>query len=1495
MKFKKSKLLLFPVVSSPILIGTTAITTISATNSDEQIKSKLMEFANNFEFKDFKNERYDDFASGWFLNFANFSNSISWGEGTFPNNDISDENPDQLKYLYDDYINDPFNFFIEKNDFIVSKLDLNNGTFKIAFKLSTLNNGKKIQTDWIEKDISEKAGMTWKKYLDLLFASNSELVTNGKGAGALSKTYESEKENILPSSVNQTELYKNVLMSDSLPGYWAVFNEVKSVEFNDKDGTYSLNIQPKLYVPNVFDAESFPNPAATSDKSVNNTLKWITWANNDFNKISYRITKLEEKEKEFISSKIEPDKIIGDHTFKLKFSGFKTEAQRLNEEWSKIQSITLGDQVISNTDNSNNSISEAKYITYEDAKKKESYKSILNSKITGGSVDFEVIPNDNNRSITLKYKLKSNRQTEGNFEGDVFSTKESTITISGFPAEGEPIVQPQKRTEQDEINALTADEVNFTADSEKLASSFDLTDNKKPSYTLKHPTNDGYTRTLEFKSISGYDDVSGKLKVKFKIVSTKGEEKFESSEELEKEITGYQTEAQRLNKKLETIIESDFPLKEGKTKENTLPSTLTTEDFNPKNYSTDNFAIKFDIASPITPDDTNGTASLKFRLDTTKTKNQLYSGSYLESSEAKDPTITPVSSNTKDLNTSGWLTTNKKNQLEKAELNNLSVTFDYPNKSTVFADAANKDDFTHSTTSDGVTVVIDSLENVDKKAGSVTVKYHLVKNGQSSDSKTYEVSGFKSEKQRLDSKEDFTVTISDNGKSDILASSRDSEEGLNALTWEVNPNTDQEIVNKKIVGYDDINGVLWVSYQVKSKKDGLTDVESKVFTTYIDGYQTEKQRLDKIASNNAELQAKTELDKKSKKPSSWTSTDLEVVGKDEFSIENNNAIPSIKEQITEVNDDEGTLNAQFSLVSKKPYDFLVKNVPDSNADGVEMPDGYSKPKSDVKVESDVKKVSLNGFLTNLEEAKNNLNSKIDNLKTKEDLEEKQATNFKNEVNDSETDTVAKVQAIELKVDKQVLKNKIDKDYPYLNPKQKQDLANLIDQATNIEKANESYKNYSSINLKMKNLTEQVQQFESLIKDPNNFKYTRSSKDLKDQFDNTLAKAKELMSSTTNNGDEVYLVNNQKVKSLDNLIAEINTPHSIKYDYDQLNGKSKDLNQEIENFPYLNQHEKDSYKARTVNEGERAIENARVANNKKKEYYDQIQNLPGLDKFLVNRYEHLLIDNTFIVADYLEIQNESQLITVYDEAKTVSDYLLEIVEKLQQYEQTGNNQVLERINSIIDYLDKHDIPTKHYQKLVTNIQIRNYLEQEGQKWRENDYYSSTNQIRYHELILKAKEFSNIEFNHPVLASLQTKVFNEKEQNLVKLEAEKEFLEGIINKDLRLSDQEIKKLDKIDYSKLDSIFNNLVSLKHFDKKVSKAEFDKRKQGYETIIAKNPDQANFVEISVIKKMLENYRPDEILAWPWWLVLGLMSLGLINFIFFLYKKIKQAKEEQN
>ncbi|TNK85625.1 lipoprotein 17-related variable surface protein, partial [Mycoplasmopsis pullorum] len=340
-------------------------------------------------------------------------------------------------------------------------------------------------------------------------------------------------------------------------------------------------------------------------------------------------------------------------------------------------------------------------------------------------------------TITFNYHLKS---TRSDIQNNAVVSKTLSATMSGF--------QSNISREKQELDAKTNADLDVVIDKTQMASSFN------PDQIQLNPKDN--TISVVDKTITGYNDVIGAIKLTYKLKSNKnGQDVYSEPKEII--ITGLKTEAQRLNELLNSLVEGDITFTG--TKNNQLPSISPAND--KANYSYDatkqttNKANAF--MNSITPDDSTGQNNLNLKLVTTKTKDELISNWNVTNYEVPE-------SQSKDLVINGFRTQAEQNKIdqdaEKARLTSLvaNAQITYPNSDQILASSAVVSGIHKviNSTDNNAEIIIQNITDKNDLNGSITVAYviHSTKGGiyenVNTDVQNVVLNNFKTEQQRLD-------------------------------------------------------------------------------------------------------------------------------------------------------------------------------------------------------------------------------------------------------------------------------------------------------------------------------------------------------------------------------------------------------------------------------------------------------------------------------------------------------------------------------------------------------------------------------------------------------------------------------------------------------------------------------------------------------------------------------------------------------------------------
>ncbi|UUM20186.1 hypothetical protein NPA13_01800 [Mycoplasma sp. 2045] len=228
-------------------------------------------------------------------------------------------------------------------------------------------------------------------------------------------------------------------------------------------------------------------------------------------------------------------------------------------------------------------------------------KQRVETKIIGIKAD------DNAGTLVVTYKiLKSS-------DKDNIYTQDKTYTITGFSDEQSRI----------ETLSATPEYKEATKKPNIQASTVEKANNANVDIVWQLPTNTKiYANSVRYL---GYNDITGKIKVAYKLQSTIDNAAI--SAEKTAEITGFQTEADRLNVLItqdtndtqKTILNiTANPIK--RASDSTLNTDYTISLIN--NFGNDNNVTLTDLSNP-TNNDTNGSISYTYKLKTTREANDL--------------------------------------------------------------------------------------------------------------------------------------------------------------------------------------------------------------------------------------------------------------------------------------------------------------------------------------------------------------------------------------------------------------------------------------------------------------------------------------------------------------------------------------------------------------------------------------------------------------------------------------------------------------------------------------------------------------------------------------------------------------------------------------------------------------------------------------------------------------------------------------------------------
>ncbi|TNK96781.1 hypothetical protein C4M95_03005, partial [Mycoplasmopsis pullorum] len=582
--------------------------------------------------------------------------------------------------------------------------------------------------------------------------------------------------------------------------------------------------------------------------------------------------------------------------------------------------------------------------------------------------------------------------------------------------------------------------------------------------------------TFSDQKILAYDDITGKLRVRYRLQSTKEGLTDVKSDYKYVTLTGYKTELQRLN---DLVAQTNQPVsitpKEDRKNDGAnqkKASQLTSDDFNVQltQYGQNQGVQVETILDTQNANDETGTIELGYKLISTRPlegQNGLIGGEWPDA-----PTQAPViKSDTSNplLSFAGYVT-NAEEEQNRIERLIPSLLIDYPNKQNYLPNFNISDVIPNNVqvklsenrelSEAQIALKSGSMQIIsrDDRKGEITVSYTLVSQtrndveiviNKTRSKNANTIKGFETELGRLeDLNYDWENAIQNKATispSDVVLS--------NITPHTTNNDQAKDIV---ITGFDDRTGTLDIQYNIYSKRADLTDIHVVNKTAQITGLQTEEQRLNSLVTNNNVNKTinYVSTNKAEIKASSLVNKKDEVIANNNNSyfttLIQNPTTSKAKIIIKDIaaNDETGELSVKYVLQSTKDG---LNNI-NSTTEGT---------------------ITISGFLTNLQEAKNNLKAKIDELVKANKLTDEQANELKNKIDNPDTNSIAKVKEIELEKDKQVLVNEAEKEFNHLNKAQLDDVIKKIKTADTLEKAQEAKNNGQTLDDKMAKLDEIV--------------------------------------------------------------------------------------------------------------------------------------------------------------------------------------------------------------------------------------------------------------------------------------------------------------------------------------------------------------------------------------------------------------------------------------
>ncbi|MEA4333940.1 lipoprotein 17-related variable surface protein [Mycoplasma sp. 1232] len=637
------------------------------------------------------------------------------------------------------------------------------------------------------------------------------------------------------------------LYTKALENYKALKDELSKLKSKLDESTrlYSLTInhtnnKPQLYATNVaknYATDQSPFTVAINDNQPDAVIQNMqVVAANDVDgtlEITYEI----------VSTKADLTDVktkVKTYTFKADTNdNYQTEKQRLNtiadsinQDQSKISlNFTAADELA----NSETAKNKANY----------SFSNATNEKLTFDITSIN--PESDYGKSALNFTLTSTKSKEDlfwrqdnnltNITYTVPKSDANSVTITGF-----------KNGEKTRLDGLTGYSIDRSDKDKILASSVSLNDLNSDKWTWS-PEADGQYTFVE-KRIVGYNDVTGQIKLGFKLQSNKDNLETIKSEEKFVTISGFKTELDRINDLVtNTSPNSVISQKSGTT--NKKPSDLTSADFVtnvPDSLANQN--VKIDSNLTLNSNDDTGEIGVAYTL--ISTRDNLVSDNWEPAVTNSDP-IKSKQSNTAKF--AGYLTNNLE---EIKRLNSLEVSYENKNSelmpSEISATKINSALAVILPENSEAEVVELAITDQDDRSGNVTISYKLrstkanLTNAETA-VKTYTFKlatndKYKTEQERIDALS-YQPTLSENAKLNKTVSEIKPSDIVFA-TSETDEAYEVKIVSNSI---NDKTGAFTVQYKIKSKRTNLDDIVSTEVRTATFNTLTESQRLDKVIND----------------------------------------------------------------------------------------------------------------------------------------------------------------------------------------------------------------------------------------------------------------------------------------------------------------------------------------------------------------------------------------------------------------------------------------------------------------------------------------------------------------------------------------------------------------------------------------------------------------------------------------------------------------------
>ncbi|VEU58398.1 lipoprotein 17-related variable surface protein [Mycoplasmopsis gallinacea] len=929
-------------------------------------------------------------------------------------------------------------------------------------------------------------------------------------------------------------------------------------------------------------------------------------------------------------------------------TGFKTESQRLNDLLATIEAQA--------------SIQNVSADQYKNHLPQEVLNQLILSANNLTNAQIQIVDknaNSTDAAIDYTYRLVSTRGlVNGQNLNDVASTATKNGQLAGFKS--------LKEAEKERLDAIdinnTDDQfshtIDYAAKNSQLASSLTQATEQNWNWQV-NPDND---HQFVDQQIVGYNDITGELKVSYKLQSKKPGFETVQSETKYAIISGFKTEKQRLDDLVNntqnqpvTISQNTETLKDGaKAKK---ASDLETSDFATTLTSAgenQNIKVYLELDTK-NADNEHGTILVGYQLESTRNltgENGLVSENW-ENKPTEKPLIKSEKSRSQEF--SGYVT-NDDEEANRIEKLLPLIKLDYPDKAN-YLPLLNENQVLNENVQvkfkDGRNLIDEQVElkpnsltivKRDDEQGLIQVQYTLVSTTRNNIERVLnataqedakQLTGFKTELQRLQALNyDWENQITDKN---LVSPSDLQQSDINAINNELDQATNIQITSR-----NDKTGVISGTYSIYSKRPNLNTIHIDNLAFTINGLQTENQRLDRVIAdqNIAKSITYNKNDQNTAKASALVANKAEVIK----NLNNSYFVTSVannevnKAQIViddiSANDDTGILTVTYHLTSLK--------------------EGLTDQRS-----SATQTLEIGGFLTNLQDAKNKAKDYIDQLVAESKLTDDQAEELKTEIDNATNNN--EITQLKTKADKQVIINDALNNFTNLNQAQKDKLIEDITNSPDINEAQKIKEKYSDLNDKMGELADLVAEYKKKKAED---KYTQATKNTKDAFDAVITKVEELLDET--NSTDLGT-------NIDEFLGtkEDHSDGSIVQKYEALDGEIQKVIKQVEASELLSDDQKTSFKEELNKVSPKDL--SYTENNQTKTLDDIKANILEKEQEkqryinAINTFENLNQQQKDDYINQIKAANSSELETINEEARLLDNEMAKLKEAAKDQE------------------------------------------------------------------------------------------------------------------------------------------------------------------------------------------------------------------------------------